>query len=66
MIFYTTGCPQCRVLCKKLKAAGFDFEKCEDVDTMRKAGFTSVPVLELDNGERLGFAAAIEWLRERE
>lgn len=66
MILYTTGCPQCRVLCKKLKAAGLEFEKCENVNTMRNAGFTSVPVLELDNGERLSFSAAIEWLRERE
>lgn len=64
MVLYTTGCPQCNVLCKKLKAAGVDFDVCDDVARMRELGFAAAPVLELDSGERLDFAAAIAWVRE--
>lgn len=63
MILYTTGCPQCNVLHKKLEAAGIEFDTCEDVAQMRELGFAAAPVLELDSGERLDFSAAIGWLR---
>lgn len=66
MILYTTGCPQCNVLCKKLKAAGVEFDVCEDVARMRELGFVAAPVLELDDGRRLNFSEAIEWVREVE
>ena len=30
MILYTTGCPKCRILEKKLSDKGIGFEKCDD------------------------------------
>lgn len=66
MILYTTGCPQCKVLYKKLQAAGIEFDVCEDVARMRELGFAAAPVFELDNGKRMNFSEAIVWLREVE
>ncbi len=61
--FYTTHCPKCGVLEKKLQIANIEFETVEDVDKMTEKGFMSAPMLEVD-GEVMDFGAAIKWLNE--
>lgn len=60
VIFYTTGCPKCRVLKTKLDAANVQYEVNTDVEAMRSLGMLSAPTLSVD-GELFGFAAACKW-----
>lgn len=62
---YTIGCPQCKVLERKLGDAKISYDTETDVEEMKKMGISTLPILEVD-GERLTFAKAIEWVRERE
>lgn len=64
LVLYSTGCPQCSVLKKKLDAKGFSYRVNENVEAMLALGIDSVPVLSVD-GELLGFAAANKWIGEQ-
>lgn len=48
-VLYTTGCPKCRILEKKLNDKNIKFETCEDTEKMKELGITSVPVLAVDD-----------------
>jgi len=61
---YTTHCPRCIVLEKKLTAKGIEFEICEDQDLMVEKGFMSAPMLEVDN-EVLDFTKAVAWINNK-
>lgn len=63
VILFSTGCPKCKVLEKKLKEKDVDFEKNENTDTMKKMGLTSVPALSVD-GNLLNFIEANKWVNE--
>ena len=62
MILYTTGCPKCRILEKKLSDKGIGFEKCDDKEAMNSLGIVSVPVVRLDDGRLLGYFEAVQYL----
>lgn len=64
IVMYSSGCPRCKTLKKKLDDAGIQYETFTDVQKMIDMGFTDVPVLEVD-GQRMQFADAIKWVRER-
>ena len=61
---YSTGCPQCSVLKKKLDAANINYEVVSDQEVMVQLGFKSAPILEVD-GNYFTFSDAIKWLREQ-
>ena len=61
---YTTHCPRCVVLEKKLNAKGIKFEICEDQDLMVEKGFMSAPMLEVDD-EVLDFTKAVAWINNK-
>lgn len=65
---YSTGCPKCNVLEKKLTAAGIEYEVVTDekviADVCETVGTDYLPILEV-NGEYYDFAAAITWVGER-
>lgn len=48
---YSTNCPKCKILEKKLSTKNIEYDKVTDFDpeTLLAKGFTSVPVLEVDN-----------------
>ena len=48
VIFYSTHCPQCMVLEKKLKSKKIEYEEVNDVNLMIKKGFLTSPLLEVD------------------
>lgn len=64
IVLYSTHCPKCMVLEKKLQMAGIDFKLVEDADLMIEKGFASAPILEVD-GEPMVFGDAINWVNGR-
>lgn len=58
---YTTHCPRCMVLEKKLNAKNIDYVENTDVDLMINKGIMTVPILEVDE-KQLNFKEANEWL----
>ena len=64
LILYSTNCPKCRVLKKKLSDKGLSFEENLFVDEMEKLGITEVPVLSID-GELLDFKTAVDWVNRQ-
>lgn len=61
VVLYTTHCPRCSVLEKKLLSKGVQYETVTDVKVMREKKFLSAPMLEVD-GEVMDFAAANTWI----
>lgn len=65
---YSTGCPKCNVLKKKLAAANIQYTEVTDTDKIleicKATGFESVPILEIEDGHILDFARAIDWLKK--
>ena len=58
---YTTGCPKCSVLEKKLSTKGINFEKITDIDLMISKGYSAAPILEVDDTP-LSFPEAVTWV----
>lgn len=61
---YTTGCPRCNVLKKKLDEKGIQYEVITDKDIMISKGFSVVPILEVDD-RIMEFAEAVKWINGR-
>ena len=64
IILYSTNCPKCNVLEKKLQSKNIDFEICNDVDLMLSKGIQQAPYLEVDN-ELIDFSKAVKWVNEK-
>jgi len=63
---YSTHCPRCNVLEKKLQQKGVKFELVLefDSDDMQKKGFDSAPILQVDD-EYMDFVKANNWVNEQ-
>lgn len=64
IILYSTNCPKCNVLEKKLQSKNINFEICNDVDLMLSKGIQQAPYLEIDN-ELMDFSKAVKWVNEK-
>lgn len=64
IVFYSTHCPQCKVLERKLKQKNISYEEVNDVEAMQEKGFTSAPKLEVD-GTIYNFKDAVKWIGEQ-
>ena len=62
--FYSTHCPKCSILKKKLDEKKIEYEEINDVEKMIKLGFTQAPLLEVD-GKIMDFKRAVEWINNR-
>lgn len=62
---YSTGCPKCRVIEKKLQQKNIKFEKVMGASEIEKLGFTSAPVLKVDD-KVLNFGDANRWIMNYE
>lgn len=60
---YTSKCPRCIVLEKKLNEAGITYEIFDDIDKMIEMGFTTVPMLKVDD-KIMNFKEAIDWIKK--
>lgn len=58
---YTTDCPKCRLLKKKLDQKKVKYNEVTDVQEMISKGFKSVPVFEVD-GENFSYEEAVAYL----
>ena len=63
IILYTTGCPKCRILKKKLEEKNIEYEICNDIDAMLEKGFVTAPVLEV-NSEVMDFKTAVDFVNK--
>lgn len=63
IVLYSTNCPRCFVLNKKLEESGLEFEVSNDVSVLLEKGFLSAPVLEVD-GEFMDFGDAVFWVKK--
>lgn len=61
IILYTTGCPKCQVLKRKLDDRKIIYILNSSVDEMLKLGITQVPVLSID-GQLKNFRESVEWI----
>lgn len=61
VILYSTHCPKCSVLEKKLKQKNISYEEVNDIETMKEKGYLSVPILEVD-GVSMDFKTASDWI----
>ncbi len=63
VVLYSTGCPKCKILKRKLDEYGVEYETVSDVNAMLELGLSSAPALGVD-GELLEFKQAIDWVRK--
>ncbi len=65
---YSTGCPKCKVLKKKLEAANINYIEMTDTDKVyqicKSTGFDSVPIIAIEDGHILDFNRAIAWIKQ--
>lgn len=73
IIFYTTGCPRCQVLKKKMDSLGINYELNDDIEEMMLWGIQTVPMLRIERESfnssstaLLDFSQAVKWLKEYE
>lgn len=61
VVLYSTHCPRCWMIEKKLRNKGIEFELFDDANAMLEKGFKEVPKLEVD-GKLMDFKEANEWV----
>ena len=61
VVLYSTHCPRCNVLEKKLRQKEVDYDEVNDTSIMEQKGYLSVPVLEVD-GKSMDFKEAVDWI----
>ena len=64
VILYSTHCPKCEVLKKKLAEKEISYTENNSVEEMLALGITEVPMLGID-GELKNFSAAVAWLNNQ-
>lgn len=64
VVVYSTGCPKCQILKKKLEEKDIEFTECSDVQKMLGLGITTVPVMEID-GNLMDFKSSVEWVNNQ-
>lgn len=63
IVLYTTHCPKCRVLEKKLNDKNVKFELCDDVQVMKGLNISSAPMLSVD-GKIMDFYNAVKFVNQ--
>lgn len=61
VILYSTGCPKCKILEKKLDEKNITYTNVSDVETMLSMGLSTVPMLEVD-GDMMKFSDAVKFV----
>ncbi len=61
---FSTGCPKCTILKKKLAQKDIEYTEVNDIQQMLDMGLQSVPWLEVD-GQMMNFEQANKWINEQ-
>lgn len=62
IVLYTTHCPRCTVLEKKLQQKGLEYSVEENIEVMNELGIKTVPMLQVDCGPLMDFVTANNWI----
>lgn len=57
---YSTHCPRCIILERKLKEKNIEYIEVNDIDEMIRLGLTYAPALKIDD-KMMEFNEAIQW-----
>lgn len=63
VVMYSTGCPKCKILKKKLDEKKVVYEEETDVEKMKSKGINRVPVLEVD-GKLFSYSEAVKLVND--
>lgn len=63
VVLYSTHCPKCEVLKKELIKHEISFEENNDIDLMISKGFSSAPILVVDDVVK-NYTESIHWIKE--
>lgn len=66
IVLYSTHCPNCRALERKLEEKHIEYTVIDDLELMKQLNIKSAPQLQIDGGELLNFSQAYKWLKEQE
>ena len=61
---FSTGCPKCQILEKKMAKKGIEYTEVNDIQQMLDMGLKSVPWIEVD-GQMMNFDQANKWINEQ-
>lgn len=64
IILYSTDCPKCQILKKKLNSKGIEFREETNVDKMSELNIVQVPVLQVED-KLLDFSSAVKYVNNR-
>lgn len=64
VVLYSTGCPKCTVLKKKLDNKGIEYTENSSVEEMLSLNITLVPVLKVGDS-MMDFVQANTWINEQ-
>lgn len=64
IILYSTGCPRCEVLKKKLAEKSVNYTEVTSVEDMLAIGIKEVPVLSVDE-TLMNFKDAVDWVNNQ-
>lgn len=59
---FTSHCPKCDTLNKELIKLGIPYETFDDVDKMVEMGFTTMPMLKVDD-KIMNYMEAAKWIK---
>ena len=65
IILFSTGCPKCNVLKKKLDNSNIKYVEVSDINYMMQLGITTVPVLKVGE-DLLQYADAVKLINKGE
>ena len=65
IVLYSTHCPRCTVLEKKLNDKNIKYEIVDNEDEILKLGIDVVPILKVDD-ELMSFGQAVKWVNSQE
>ena len=63
VILFSTGCPKCLILQKKLDQKKIEYTKSSNTEEVISKGFMTAPVLKVGE-EYMDFSKAINWIKE--
>ena len=63
VVMYSTGCPKCKIIKKKLDEKKVVYEEETDVEKMKSKGIDRVPVLEVD-GKLFSYSEAVKLVND--
>lgn len=62
IILYTTHCPMCLMLERKLKEKNINYTEISDIEEIKKANIKNVPVLKIGE-ELMDSYNAMQWIK---